>query len=152
VHIGQGFDFKTQTHLQENFGFSNICTNWDCSPARELTAMVCPVFEHPLIVHLCFDFLATALACKRGELTEWFWKFSKITFPVCIILCSQFRVIFACIAHGNVKQHTAGFLGLQIALMLVALQNSLFIWDAEIIYKQLGSDVKNTRRALVTFG
>jgi hypothetical protein len=33
--------------------------------------------------------------------------------------------------------------------MLVALQNSLFIWDAEIIHKQLGSDVKNTRRAVL---
>jgi hypothetical protein len=151
VYLGQGFDFKTQTHLQENFGFSNICTNWDYSPARELTAMVYPVFEYPLIVYLCFDFLATALAYKRGELTEWFWKLSKITFPVCVILCSKFRMIFVCIAYENVKQHTTGFLGLQIALILVALQNSLFIWDAEIIYQQLGSDIKNTRRAILAY-
>lgn len=148
---GQGFDFKTQSHLMQLFGFNNICTNWDYSPSRELTAMVYPLFEYSLIVYLCLDFMATAIAYKRGELEEWFWKASKIIFPLCIVLCSQFRMIFVCIAYENVQQHTAGFLGLQIALMLVALQNTLFIWDANIKYEQLGSDIKNTRRAAVAY-
>jgi len=113
--------------------------------------MVYPVFEYSLIVYLCFDFLATMLAQKRGELSAWFWNLSKIMFPICVLLCSQFRMIFVCIAYEKVKQHTAGFLGLQIALILVAVQNSLFIWESGITYEQIGPDVKHTRRAILAY-
>jgi len=151
VHLGEGFDFKTQSHLMQLFGFNNICSNWDYSPSRESTAMVYPLFEYSLIVYLCLDFMATAIAHQRGELDEWFWKASKIIFPITIVLCSQFRMIFVCLAYENVKSHTAGFLGLQIALMLVAVQNTLFVWDANIKYEQLGSDIKYTRRAALAY-
>jgi len=150
VYPGKGFDLSTQSHLVELFGFGNICTNWDYSPSRELTAMVYPLFEYSLIVYLVLDFLATTLSYKRGELTEGFWAFSKIIFPLNIVLCSQFRMIFVCLAYENVKQHTAGFLGLQIALILVALQNTGFIWDAEIAYPSLGG-IKGTRRAALAY-
>ena len=53
--------------------------------------MYYPVFEYSLMVYLCLDFVVTTLAYKRGELSEWFWKFSKIVFPLNILLCSQFR-------------------------------------------------------------
>ena len=36
-------------------------------------------------------------------------------------------MIFVCIAYENPKQHTAGFLGLQVALILVAVQNTLYV-------------------------
>lgn len=150
VSPGKGFDFSTQSHLQELFGFANICANWDYSPSRELTAMVYPLFEYSLIVYLCLDFMATAIAHKRGDLEEWFWNFSKVTFPVCVFLCSQFRMIFVCIAYENVQHHTAGFLGLQIVLILVAVQNTLFIWDSNTVYTQLGG-ITNTRRAALAY-
>ena len=150
VYPGKGFDLGTQSHLMQLFGFNNICSNWDYSPSRELTAMVYPLFEYSLIVYLILDFLATTLSYKRGELTEGFWSFSKFVFPLNIVLCSQFRMIFVCIAYENVKQHTAGFLGLQITLILVALQNAGFIWDAEIAYPSLGG-IKGTRRAVLAY-
>jgi len=151
---GEGFDFSTQSHLKHLFGFNNICANWDYSPSRELTAMFYPIFEYSLIVYLCLDFLATAIANRRGEIEPWFWRFSKIVFPLCILLCSQFRMIFVCIAYENVSQHTAGFLCLQIALVLVALHNAGFVWDSNIAYKQLGgpkNGLRNTRIAVVTY-
>ena len=68
-----------------------------------------------------------------------------------IVLCSQFRMIFVCLAYENVKSHTAAFFGLQVALMLVALQNTLFIWDDNIKYEQIGSDIKHTRHLALAF-
>jgi hypothetical protein len=150
VFLGKGFDMATQSHLMQLFGFANICANWDYSPSRELTAMVYPIFEYSLIVYLCLDFMTTYLHYKRGELTEWFWGFSKVAFPVNVILCAWFRMIFICIAYEQVSYHTAGFLGLQIALILVAVQNTLFIIDADIAYEWIGG-IKNTRIAAISY-
>lgn len=136
------------------FSKDNICANWDYSPSRELTAMFYPLFEYSLLIYLCLDFLATAIANKRGEIEPWFWRFSQIVFPVCIFLCAQFRMIFVCIAYENVKQHTAGFLGLQVALILVAFHNAGFVWDSNIAYKQLGGPQKglrNTRIGIIVY-
>ncbi len=88
------------------------------------------------------DIAATTIANKRGELEPWFWTFSKIVFPINFFLCAQFRQIFVNIAYQNVKGHTAGFLGLQIALILVAIQNTLFIYDTNTAYEVLGSTNK----------
>jgi len=140
VNLGEGFDIKTHSHLQELFGFSNICVNWDYSPSRELTAMVYPSFEYLLLLYLVFDFMATALAWQRGELARWFWYFSKVAFAVNLFLTAQFRMIFVCIAYENPKQHTAGFLGLQMVLVLVALQNSGFVWETKTAYSFFGGD------------
>jgi len=150
VKMGEGFDLKTQSHLLMLFGFANVCTNWDYYPARELTAMVYPLFEYSLIVYIILDFVTTLLANRRGELNAWFWKFSKAAFAINLVLCAQFRMIFVCIAYEKVKQHTAGFLGLQIALILVAVQNSLFLIDTEVSYEFLGG-IQKTRKAIKAY-
>lgn len=59
------------------------------------------------------------------------------------------------IAYENVRGHTAGFLGLQIALIIVALQDVWFIYDTNTAYKQLGSThearLKNTRMLALAY-
>lgn len=142
---GEGFDFSTETHLQDFFGFRNICTNWDYTPARETTAMVYPLFEYSLLIYLVLDFLNTKIAYLRGELNEWFWVFSKVCFVVNIFFCAMFRMIFVCIAYEQVKHHTMGFLGLQVALILIAIQNTLFMIDTNVAYKYLGGTIASTR-------
>ena len=59
-------------------------------------------------------------------------------------------MIFVCIAYENVKQHTAGFLGLQVALMLVAIQNTLYVWDSNECLNFLGT-IRNTRIAGIAY-
>lgn len=132
----------------------NICAYWDYSPSRELTAMFYPLFEYSLLIYLCLDFLATAIANKRGQIKPWFWRFSQIVFPLCIFLCSQFRMIFVSIAYENVQGHTAGFLGLQVALILIAFHNAIFIWESNTAYKQLGgpqNGLRNTRIGIIVY-
>ena len=46
-----------------------------------------------------------------------------------IYLCACFRMIFVVLAYESVRGHTAGFLGLQTALLLVAIMNT-----TQIIY------------------
>eukprot|EP00485_Elphidium_margaritaceum_P003315 CAMPEP_0202693318 /NCGR_PEP_ID=MMETSP1385-20130828/7468_1 /ASSEMBLY_ACC=CAM_ASM_000861 /TAXON_ID=933848 /ORGANISM="Elphidium margaritaceum" /LENGTH=281 /DNA_ID=CAMNT_0049348979 /DNA_START=69 /DNA_END=911 /DNA_ORIENTATION=+ len=150
VRPGEGFDFDSQSHLVHLFGFSNICANWDYSPSREITAMFYPLFEYSLLIYLFLDFVATTLAHKRGEIEPLFWRLSQIFFPICVFFCAQFRMIFVCLAYESAQQHTAGFLGLQIALILVAMHNGGFIWDANISYKALGG-IKGTRFAVVCY-
>ena len=59
-------------------------------------------------------------------------------------------MIFVCLAYENVKQHTAGFLGLQFALVLIAIQNTLYIINADISYHFLGG-LKRTRQVVITY-
>lgn len=127
VGLGQGFDYFTQTHLQELFGFPNICTSWDYTPSREITGMYFPLFEYSFVAYVILDLLTTKLAYKRGELPHWFMGLSYIITFVSIVLGVWFRMIFIFIAYEQVKYHTAAFLGLQCALILVAFQNTFFI-------------------------
>ena len=59
-------------------------------------------------------------------------------------------MIFVCLAYEKVEQHTAGFLGLQIALVLIAVKNSLFVYDTNIGYDFLGG-IRNTRIAFLAY-
>jgi hypothetical protein len=92
--LGQGFDLYTENHLKQAFGFSNICTYWDYSPAREFAAMFYPLVEYSLIFYLVMNFITIALSYQRGELTKWFWMLTKIFFPIEIILTAWFRKFF----------------------------------------------------------
>lgn len=150
VYPGEGFNIQSHSHLNQIFGYNNICINWDYTPSRELTSIVYPAFEYSLIVYLCLDFVASALANRRGELTPWFWTASKIIFPLNLFFCSQFRQIFVIIAYEDPQGHTAAFVGLQLALLLVALQNTGFVYITNTSYHQLGG-IHNTRKAAIAY-
>lgn len=127
ITYGDGFDFHTQSHLWELFGFPNICTEWDYSPSREITAMWFPLFEYSIVAYLLLDITNTTLSYKRGEIPLWFNRLSIIICWVTIFLAIQFRMIFVCIAYDNPRGHTLGFLGLQVALLLIAFQNAFYV-------------------------
>ena len=46
VGLGQGFDYYSQTHLQEFFGFPNVCTSWDC----KFIILSLALFEYTLVL------------------------------------------------------------------------------------------------------
>ena len=67
-------------------------------------------------------------------------------------------MIFVILAYENVRGHTAGFVGLQLSLILVAWQNTLKIWDSNIGYSYfdfLGGGeakrVRNTKRGALVY-
>ena len=126
LNYGEGFTFD-ETHLEEEFGYPNVCTYWDYSPAREVVGMYFPLFEYSLVMYLLLDFVNTKLSYRRGELPEWYWMLMKIVTPINIILCIWFRMIFIFIAYDEPQLHTCAFLGLQITLISVAITNTLYV-------------------------
>lgn len=158
VEPGKGFDVDTQNHVIGVSGMNNICVNWDYTPARELTAMVYPAMEYTFIVYIVLDFVADYIANMRGQLSGFIWTFTKIVFPINFFLASQFRMIFVCKADEDTKNHTLGFLGLQVAMFLIAVQNTLGVYSCESGYPFcdfLGGGeekrVKNTRRVAAVY-
>jgi len=131
VSPGVGFDFKTQSHLEELFAYKNICANWDYSPAREIIASIYPLVEYPILLFICMEFLIVWVSHNKGDVRSWLYTTSKIIFPINLFLASQFRMIFVFVAYENVKMHTIGFLGFQICLMLMAIQTVLYIVETD---------------------
>jgi len=126
LSYGQGFDVKTENHLVDAFGFGNVCTNWDYTPAREATALYFPLFEYSLVLYIILEWVTATLSNKRGELSNLYMKFAHTLYPICIVLCAWFRMIFVLDATESVSLHTAGFLGLQFALIIVSVMN---VWE-----------------------
>lgn len=126
--IGYGEPFSMdESHLTELFGFNNICTYWDYSPSREIIAMYFPFFEYSLVMYIVIDFVNTMLSYRNGELPRWYWILMKIVTPFNILFCVMFRMIFVFIAYENPRYHTLAFLGLQMALIIVAFFNVWYI-------------------------
>lgn len=145
-----GFDIKTQSHLNQLFGFNNICVQWDYSPSREATAVVYVLFEYALLLYIICDFLASALSYLKGRVSERYWKIARFLFPVQVFCCAMFRLIFVMIAYDNPRGHTFGFLMLQIAFMTVTILNTYHILDSSVSYDVLGG-YKNTKKLAVAY-
>jgi hypothetical protein len=123
-----------------------ICANWDYSPSRELTAMVYPLFEYSLLFYINLDLLVSAVSYKKGYLSERYWTVAKTVFPCMIVLCAWFRMIVVVEAYVNVQGHTAGFLGLQLSLVTIAIMNTAYILETGTSFDFLGG-LKGTRIA-----
>lgn len=108
--------------------------------------MVYPAFEYSLLIYLSLDILTSAVQYKKGLVSKTFWTISKILFPIQFLLCAWFRMIFVIVAYENVQGHTAGFLGLQVALMIVAILNVYQILETKVHYSWLGG-YRGTRLA-----
>jgi len=114
----------TKTPLYTQFGYNNICINWDYSPAKELTAMVYPIFELPLLAYLVLGHAHVYV--NQHKVTPAFWRFCKLTLPLEIVLMVWFRMIFVIDAFDNVNGHTSFFQLFQILLALVAVKNMMY--------------------------
>mmetsp|Transcript_24082 Transcript_24082/g.53116 ORF Transcript_24082/g.53116 Transcript_24082/m.53116 type:complete len:793 (+) Transcript_24082:215-2593(+) len=151
LEYGDGFDFKKQNHLKEQFGFSNICTYWDYTPSREWTAMYFPLFEYSCVLYLILDYFAMKLSFQKGEIPGWYWRLVKMVTPVCLFFCIMFRMIFVEISYLVVGKHTAGFLGLQIALLSIAIMNVCYIYLTKQSYPTFGVSSAAARKIALTY-
>jgi hypothetical protein len=112
--------------------------------------MVYPLFEYSLLIYIILDFALAALSYKKGLVSGRYWTAMKIVFPFQIVFCAWFRMIFIVLAYENVRGHTAGFLGLQIALMSVAILNTCYVLETQVKYEFLGG-LRGTRIAAYTY-
>jgi len=138
IKPGDGFDVSTGSHLVRLFGYNNVCARWDYSPSREITAMIYPIFEYALLLYLFFEGVQAKLYFKKGWVSGTYYRVFQILFIPMILGCAWFRMIFVVIAYENPAGHTAGFLGLQITLIIVAILNVYFMIDSRTEYAWLG--------------
>jgi len=136
--LGEGFDYKTESHLVEYFGFGNICTSWDYGIARRVSSVYFPFFEYFLVLYIILNYVNVWVAHKRGYLASWNMKMEKICTVVVVFLCIQFRQIFVNIAYDSPHAHTAGFLCLQLGLCYVAINNTRYVIAIKQIYPSYG--------------
>lgn len=151
LEYGMGFDFE-HTHLIQAFGFGNICTNWDYPPARQIIAMYFPLFEYSFVVYLILDYACMRLAYIRGEIPGWYFSVVKTVTPFCILLVILFRMIFVIVAYEDVRGHTAGFLGLQVALLVVTIMNCAYVYLTGQDYPDYGISASTAATIALTYG
>jgi len=135
---GDGFDFKTESHLVEYFGFGNICTAWDYDPARTISSIYFPFFEYFLVLYIFLSYVNTWVAHKRGYFKSSNMTMSTILTFVMIFICIQFRQIFVNIAYEYPGRHAAGFLCLQVGICYVAINNTHYVRETKQIYPSYG--------------
>jgi hypothetical protein len=131
--------------LKAIYGFNNICVMFDYSPSREYTAMVYPLFEYSFFIYVVFDYIHLRLVCK-GTSKEYLIKIANVLLPVKLTLIAWFRMIFVYNIQqpdnkygvGGMIGHTLAFFGLQLALILVAFENIMFIFATGLYYPRLG--------------
>lgn len=150
LHFGDGFNLAT-SHLTELFGFTNVCVYWDYYPAREIIGMYFPLFEYSLFIYVFIDFIYVMLAFRRGEVPSWYFKMVKVVTPITCLLIIWFRMIFVFVAYENPRAHSCAFLGMQLALLSVALMNTLFVVLSGQSYPTLGLSKSTTTWVAYTY-
>jgi len=113
---------------------------WDYAPAKGVAGMIFPIAEYLLQGYLILSLLQVRQSMISGIVTaSFFWVRSMMT-PLEILLISWVRIIFIFDAEVNLKGHTAGFLCLQVATMLIASQNVLYYYVVGLMpfQRQLG--------------
>jgi len=124
--------------LVQTFGFNNICVEWDYTPSRQITALFYPMFEYSFAGFLVLSYFYVKKCYLMHEIPKWLWRFEQITFPIKLVLGAWFRMIFVYSVEESVVGHTLGFLGLQVVLVLVALENVLLANARKEDYFRIG--------------
>jgi len=129
--------------LQRTFGFNNICVYWDYSPARELTAMVYPIFEYSMVAYIIVNYLQIKNDFENQRIGTKIYKPASILLWVKLLFVAWFRMIFVVSVTQEpisifgteipaVVGHTLGFFGMQFALILIAFEDIVYIFYKEI--------------------
>lgn len=129
-----------------------ICVYWDYTPSRELVALYYPLFEYSFLLYVILDHIQFRLSFSPTHRPA-VYRLAMITLPIKILFIASFRMIF--VMQVNMVQpdypdeygpyiegalgHTLGFFGLQLALILVALENVLYINLTGVEYPYLGA-------------
>jgi len=138
-------DKIANSDLKAMYGYNNVCVMFDYSPSREYTAMVYPLFEYSFFFYVLFDYIHLRLVCKNTP-QDYLLRVANCTLPVKLCLIAWFRMIFVYniqqpdVHYGTrgVVGHTIAFFGLQLALILVAFENIMFIFATGIYFPRLG--------------
>lgn len=112
--------------------------------------MVYPLFEYSFLLYIVLEHINMSVAFAKNQVPLWMHRTSKVLLPIKIVLVAWFRMIFINLVSVNMLAHSFGFLGLQVGLCLVALENVLFLNATQVSYEWLGGR-RNTKIASWTY-
>lgn len=124
--------------LEEIFGYTNICIYFDYDPARVVASMLYPLVEFSLVLYVVTNWYAAKDTFRcQGEYA--YIIFSLATF-VEVVAIAWFRMVFVVRVFTDVVGHTLPFIGLMIALSMIAIQNTIYynLLNAKTQWKCVG--------------
>jgi hypothetical protein len=65
--------------------------------------MVYPLFEYSLLIYIILDFTLATISYKKGYVSPRYMTAAMILFPLQIILCAWFRIIFIVLTCGDTQ-------------------------------------------------
>lgn len=120
------------TALTKILGYNNICVYWDYEPSRSFIAMFYPIVEGLLCLYFLGHVFRCQIACLTGAMTKAELNFQLALSFFTILFGVWFRMIF--VEHmdedtgiGEQRGHVAGFLCLQICMILLETQNFFYL-------------------------
>jgi len=112
-----------KTPLVKTFGYNNMCVNWDYEPSTTLTALIYPVVEVPLLIYV---FTSQFKFHTHPKVSATMRTLVFCSGVLQFFLAVTFRLIFVENAFLHTLLHTVPFMGLQVGLVLIALQNHYY--------------------------
>jgi hypothetical protein len=117
-------DVPDPNPLELTFGYTNICLYFDYDPPRIIAAMIYPIVEYSMVLYVATNWYVAKEAFKRrGEVTYTIFTIATV---IEIVLIAWFRLVFVIRAFTNITGHTVPFMGLQITLSMIELQNRIY--------------------------
>lgn len=134
-------DVPTPNPLEKTFGYSNICLYFDYDPPRIVAAMYYPIVEYSMVMYIVLNWMSVRRVFDMTKKNERMaYRAFSIMSAIEIIFIAWFRMVFVIRAFVNLTGHTLPFIGLQITLCMISVQNCIFYYflhDGEIDYSDL---------------
>jgi len=80
--------------IYEIFGWLHMCTYVDFNPAKEIAAILLPLFSFPMSVFVILNHFRIKLSVMNGECPPWFYKWSLITSPLNLFVFQMVHLWF----------------------------------------------------------
>ncbi len=131
-------DVPDPNPLELTFGYTNICLYFDYDPPRIVAAMIYPMVEYSMVLYVLTNWYIARTTFQRHGKTI----YTIFTVATCVevVLIAWFRLVFVVRAFEDVVGHTIPFMGLQITLSMIAVQNTVYynlLHDDEVNWKRL---------------
>jgi len=80
--------------VYKTFGFLHTCSYVDFNPAKEIAAILLPLFSFPMSIFLVLNHFRIKLSVMNGECPSWLYKWSLISSPLNIFLIQMTHLWF----------------------------------------------------------
>ena len=109
--------------LELKLGYTNICINVDYDPAM---AYIFPFVEYAMVLYVILNWCSAYKIFRNDNNSHMSMFFTISTTITEVLLIAWFRIITVTCADENIAGHTIPFMGLQLSLAMISVQNCIF--------------------------